>query len=175
MFGSKKSPVQKTIAIPDSLSAAKKLVNEKPKAIETSPQETVQEVSAVKQPQLAEIFDLEKLNQVMYDVIEQYRSQHKNLEVTVLKQPIRLEKETVTFQLNGEIQHDIFLKIKPEVLQFLRRKLNNYSVSLEAIIVEEELEGKKKLYTSSDKLQYLREKSPALVELQKRFGLETDF
>lgn len=111
----------------------------------------------------------------MQEVIGQYKDQHKNLEVTVLKQPLLLEKETITFQLNGEIQQDIFHKIKPEVLQVLRRKLNNYSVSLEAIIVEEAVDGKKKLYTSSDKLQFLREKSPALAELQRRFGLETDF
>jgi DNA polymerase elongation subunit (family B) len=125
-------------------------------------------------PQLAEEFDLDRLNQVLYEVIEQYKSQHKNLEVTVLKQPVVLEKETVTFKLNGEIQQDIFQKVKPDVLQVVRRKLNNYSVTLEAVVIEE-IEGQKKLYTSTDKLQYLKEKSPALVELQRRFGLETDF
>ncbi|EKB49294.1 DNA polymerase III subunits gamma and tau [Cecembia lonarensis] len=171
----KKSPVQKTIAIPGSLSAAKKAINDQPTAVKEVSKAVEPEIVQAKAPQLAEVFDLEKLNYVMQEVIGQYKDQHKNLEVTVLKQPLLLEKETITFQLNGEIQQDIFHKIKPEVLQVLRRKLNNYSVSLEAIIVEEAVDGKKKLYTSSDKLQFLREKSPALAELQRRFGLETDF
>ncbi len=157
------------------MTAAKKMALEKPKEVQESVSEIKEATIPVKQPQLAEEFDLEKLQQVLEAVIDQYRSQHKNLEVTVLKQPVFLDQETVTFKLNGEIQQDIFYKIKPEVLQVIRRKLNNYSVSMEAVIVEEEVEGQKKLYTSTDKLQYLKEKSPALVELQRRFGLETDF
>ena len=107
--------------------------------------------------------------------MEEYRSHHKNLEVTVLKQPVSLDIETITFHLNGEIQQDIFLKIKPEILNMLRRKLNNYSIHIEQEIKEEESGGKQKLYTSTDKLLFLKGKSPALIELQKRFGLETDF
>jgi DNA polymerase-3 subunit gamma/tau len=124
---------------------------------------------------LAELFDLTKLQEVLFEIAEEYRSNHKNLELTVLKQPVSLDNETVTFHLNGEIQQDIFLKIKTDILSKLRRKLNNYSIHIEQEIKEEELDGKRKLYTSSDKLSYLIEKSPALIELQKRFGLETDF
>ena len=124
---------------------------------------------------MAELFDLTKLQEVLFEIAEEYRSNHKNLELTVLKQPVSLDNETVTFHLNGEIQQDIFLKIKTDILSKLRRKLNNYSIHIEQEIKEEELDGKRKLYTSSDKLSYLIEKSPALIELQKRFGLETDF
>lgn len=137
--------------------------------------EKEKEVSTSAVPVNAEVFDLKKLNNVLFDITEEYKAHHKNLEVTVLKQPVVLEGEQITFQLNGEIQQDIFLKIKPDVLSLLRRKLNNYSIHLDHVIKEEDNSGKRKLYTSTDKLQYLKEKSPALVELQKRFGLETDF
>jgi DNA polymerase-3 subunit gamma/tau len=125
--------------------------------------------------QLAEIFDLARLKFEINEIIEDYKLHHRSLEMTVLKQPVILEKETITFQLNGEIQEGIFQKIKPDILQILRRKLNNYSIHLEAIIKEEENEGKRKLYTSTDKLNYLLEKSPTLMDLKRRFGLETDF
>jgi len=125
--------------------------------------------------QLAEIFDLARLKFEINQIIEDYKLHHRSLEMTVLKQPVILEKETITFQLNGEIQEGIFQKIKPDILQILRRKLNNYSIHLEAIIKEEENEGKRKLYTSTDKLNYLLEKSPTLMDLKRRFGLETDF
>jgi DNA polymerase-3 subunit gamma/tau len=157
------------------LSAAKKITQEKPEQnieVETVKAEVLP-VSAT--PQLAEIFDLPKLQQVLFEIGEEYRSNHKNLELTVLKQPVSLDNETVTFHLNGELQQDIFLKIKTDILSKLRRKLNNYSIHIEQEIKEEELDGKRKLYTSSDKLSYLREKSPILIDLQKRFGLETDF
>jgi DNA polymerase-3 subunit gamma/tau len=125
--------------------------------------------------QLAEIFDLAKLKFEINEIIEDYKLHHRSLEMTVLKQPVVLENETVIFQLNGEIQEGIFQKIKPDILQILRRKLNNYSIHLEAVIKEEENDGKRKLYTSTDKLNYLLEKSPALKDLKQRFGLETDF
>jgi len=174
-FAAKKSPVQKTVAIPSSLTAAKKIIQDKPKETVESEVVNTVELPHSTATQLAEIFDLEKLQQILFEIIEDYKSHHKNLEVTVLKQPVSLENETITFHLNGEIQQDIFLKIKPEVLNILRRKLNNYSIHIEQEIKEEESNGKRKLYTSTDKLLYLKEKSPALVELQKRFGLETDF
>ena len=125
--------------------------------------------------QLAELFDEGKLKNVLFDMVEDYKSSHKNLEVTVLKQPYKLEGERITFLLNGEIQQDIFNKNKPEVLNTLRRKLNNYNISIAAQIQEDAVPEGKKLYTSSDKLNYLLEKHGALRELQKKFGLETDF
>lgn len=137
---------------------------EKPIQISNKPTET-----------LAEVFDLSRLKHEINQIIEEYKEQHRSLEMTVLKQSVTLEGETITFQLNGEIQEGIFHKIKPEILQTLRGRLNNYNIHLDAVIKEEEPNGKRKLYTSTDKLNYLREKSPALKELQRRFGLETDF
>lgn len=125
--------------------------------------------------QLAELFDEGKLKNVLFEIVEEYKSSHKNLEVTVLKQPYRLEGENITFLLNGEIQLDIFNKNRFEVLNLLRRKLNNYTISIESQIQEDAVPEGLKLYTSSDKLNYLLEKHGALKELQKKFGLETDF
>lgn len=76
----------------------------------------------------------------------------------------------------GDIQDDVFQKIKPEVLKHLRQKLNNSAIQITAEITEEtEDPSVRKLYTNSDKFSFLLEKSPALKEFQKRFGLETDF
>lgn len=125
--------------------------------------------------QLAELFDEGKLKNVLFEIVEEYKLSHKNLEVTVLNQPYRLEGEKITFLLNGEIQLDIFNKNRFEVLNLLRRKLNNYTISIEAQIQEDAVPEGLKLYTSSDKLNYLLEKHGHLRELQKKFGLETDF
>lgn len=142
----------------------------------------VEEKTAVKEEKptqadtlLAELFDLPKLKWVLKEIIEEFKKDHKNLEITVLKQPVELAGENIIFKLVGDIQQEIFHKMRPELLGILRRKLNNYSISLESVVTEEPASGERKLYTSTDKLKYLLEKSPALMELQKRFGLETDF
>lgn len=171
-FASKKSPVQKTIAIPSSIQEAKDNLESKivPQVEQKKQEQPKEEVN-----QLAEVFDENKLKNVLFEMIEEYKSGHKNLEVTVLKQPYRLDDEQITFLLNGEIQEDIFNKNRAEVLNMLRRKLNNYNVKINAEIKEDAVPEGKKLYTSSDKLNYLLEKHGALRELQKKFGLETDF
>ncbi|SNS66288.1 hypothetical protein SAMN06295967_11575 [Belliella buryatensis] len=125
--------------------------------------------------QLTETFDEAKLKSILEGMVEEFKSNHKNLEVTVFKQPFRLDGEQITFLLNGEIQEEIFGKIRGEVQQLLRRKLNNYSVSLLSEIHEEAVPEGQRLYTSTDKLNYLLEKHAPLRELQRKFGLETDF
>jgi hypothetical protein len=97
------------------------------------------------------------------------------METAVIKQPFEINGQQVLFFLNGEIQKDIFLKLKPELTLLLRQSLQNYKVEISFKIKEEVGSNVRRLYTSTEKLMYLREKSAALKELQKRFGLETDF
>lgn len=166
------------MAIPSNLMEVTRKIHEKPNEVshsisnESSPAETkaVEEVS-----QIEEAYDFHKVQGVVNDIIYDYKEQGKSMELAVLKQPFELKSGVVTFQLAGEIQKDIFAKAKPDILKFLRKKLNNYKVELAFVINVEAVSPGKKLYTSTDKLSYLRDKSPALKELQKRFGLETDF
>lgn len=121
-------------------------------------------------------FDLNKVQNALLDIIDVYKEKENNLEVTVLKQPVEIQENTITFKLNAEIQKDIFQKLRPDLNLLLRAKLNNHLVHLDCVINEdEETNGKRKLYTNTDKFNYLKEKSEALVELQRRFGLDTDF
>lgn len=135
-----------------------------------------------KKPQLLEearyanpALDNDIVTQALNDIIADYRLAHKNMEVSVLMQPFEVEEERIHFHLAGELQQDIFSKCKPELTGLLRKKLQHVRVDVTYEIVEEVNEPSKNLYTSTDKLHYLLEKSPALKELQKRFGLEADF
>ncbi|WP_194776133.1 DNA polymerase III subunit gamma/tau [Pararhodonellum marinum] len=120
-------------------------------------------------------FDLKKLEQVMGNIILEFKKGHKNLELTVVKQPFELQGEQITFLLHGDLQKDIFQKLKPELLGILKKALNNYRITLDMRIEDDSENSGSRLYTSTDKLNYLKEKNPALKELQKRFGLEVDF
>ena len=64
-------------------------------------------------------------------------------------------------------------RFRMDLVSYLRRELNNDEIKLKTTIVEEEIS--RKLYTSQDKLNYLIEKNPKILELQKRLGLDTDY
>ncbi len=120
-------------------------------------------------------FSIKELKGVLKEITADFKHQGKNMESAMLKQPVKLQDKIVTFILNGELQEHIFARIKPELTGLLRRKLNNFGLEVQFEIKKEVVEESDKLYTSTDKLAYLCKKSPALKELQKRFGLETDF
>lgn len=122
-----------------------------------------------------DFFDKEKLSNVLVGIIQTFKEEHRNLEAVALNQPFELEGEKAVFHLVSDIQAGIFQKIKQEITTELRRKLNNYNLQIEFEVREEVKDDKKRLYTSTDKLHYLREKSDLLVELLNRFKLETDF
>lgn len=122
-----------------------------------------------------DFFDKEKLSNVLVGIIQTFKEEHRNLEAVALNQPFELEDEKAVFHLVSDIQAGIFQKIKQEITTELRRKLNNYNLQIEFEVREEVKDDKKRLYTSTDKLHYLREKSDLLVELLNRFKLETDF
>lgn len=161
------------MAIPSNLMEVTRKVNEKPVIIakEVSSADTpAEEISQIEEP-----FDYHKVQGAINDIRYEFKEQGKSMEMAVLNQPFEVEGKEVKFMLSGEIQKDIFSKIKPDFLKFLRKKINNYKVELSFEINAEAVSPGKKLYTSTDKLTYLKDKSPALKELQKRFGLETDF
>lgn len=138
-----------------------------------NPEKVTAEGAEIAQNQ--EPFDQSKLQEVLDRVIQEYKKEGKNMEVTVIRQPFEVNGDKVVFLLNGEIEKDIFLKIRQELTESIRVSLQNRQVEISCQITEHMAGPSSKLYTSTDKLRYLREKSPALKELQQRFGLETDF
>jgi hypothetical protein len=112
---------------------------------------------------------------VLDKVISEFKEKGKHMEGTVIRQPFKIEGNKILFLLNGEIQKDIFEKIRPELTGILKQSFHQQPLEVSFEINHLPEDSPLKLYTSSDKLRYLREKSPALKELQKRFGLETDF
>ncbi|WP_187176952.1 hypothetical protein [Algoriphagus sp. AK58] len=115
------------------------------------------------------------LDQVIHAVQDHYRQGNKNLELAILDQPIRVVNGEVMLQVMGSVQEEIANKMRPDLLGLIRNLTgaNQLSISLEH--KEEIQDDRPKLYTNTDKLRFLREKHPALAELQRKFGLDVDF
>lgn len=172
-----RSQVKKTPIIPSSIAVVRKQMADKPKAAKaTVPEPSSFEPEVVKDTVEVSIpLTEESLKTALDEVIISFKENHKNLETAVLKQPYEIKGSQVIFLLGGGIQEDVFGKVKPELTRLLRKKLRHAALEVSFEIREEAVDPAKNLYTSREKLTYLLGKSPALKELQKRFGLETDF
>ena len=84
-----------------------------------------------------------------------------------------LEGDTIRITLTSIIQQDILDLFKADLMDYIRNKLENDKISIQAVINEEESE--KKLYTSKEKLDFLISRNPAIAELQKKLGLDPDY
>lgn len=144
---------------------------------EGSKQEKIKEETADKEAQVVnkEPFDAGKVGALLEEIIADFKHKNRLMESAILKQPIEVVGNKVTFLMSSELQEDRFNRLKPELVGIFKRKLQNDLLEIFSEIREEAVSEVKKLYTSTDKLAFLTEKSPALKELQKRFGLETDF
>ncbi len=81
--------------------------------------------------------------------------------------------QEVTMLLFSELETTILEKIEMELVSHLRKTLENDFIVLKKKVREEE--AKQKLYTSSDKFDYLAEQNPKLKELKDKLGLDLEF
>ncbi len=96
--------------------------------------------------------------------------------MAILDQEIKVrEGGEVVLEVVGHMQEEIAGKMKQELVGLIRQFTGADRVLISVELKEEVENENSKLYTNTDKFNYLREKHPALAELQRKFGLEADF
>ena len=166
--------LQKTISIPKNLGHTKQLADQKAKEVLQQAKSKVdEEVVEVK----VEGRDLtqEILDEVFPMVKEHFQKLGKSMELAILGESLKMNADTLVLEVMGHVQEELALKMKPELVRVVREfgSVNHFKIDIE---IKEELESERnKLYTSTDKFNFLKEKHAALSEFQRRFGLETDF
>jgi len=108
-------------------------------------------------------------------VKERFQKLGKNMELAILGQPMRVEKNKILLDVMGSVQEEIANKMKIELISTIRELTGVNRFSIELVLKEDQEHASKILYTDSDKLERLKEIHPALVEFQRIFGLETDY
>lgn len=125
-------------------------------------------------PKRAEPFDKKDLLRYWQEFAENRRKEGKQQEILILSQdPVIVDELTVQIKLNSSVQLDTVDRLKSDLLPFLRDKLKNDGLRLEAELEMDE--SKRVMYTPSEKFKYLAEKHPALKVLQEKLGLDPDF
>ncbi len=75
---------------------------------------------------------------------------------------------------NSTQKEDFATNIKAHLQAFLRKELLNDSINVSVLIEENMDDGKKKMYTAEEKLQYLSNKNPILTKLKQQFNMELE-
>ncbi|MDP4747327.1 MAG: hypothetical protein NWS12_02570 [Algoriphagus sp.] len=170
------STLRSTFTIPSSFSQTKKVGEAKVEEANLVEEEFKKDpIETVSESVPALVLTQELLDQSIFSIQEVYRTAQKNLELAILDQKIKVQEGELILKVNGSIQEDIALKMKPELVSLVRKFTGTSTFTITVIQQEEAPNENGKLYTSTDKLKFLREKHPALMELQRKFDLDVDF
>lgn len=94
-------------------------------------------------------------------------------EQLVLNRALTLNGTTIHITLDNTLQVGYLTEVKPDLLGYLRDKLQNSQIQLEHTVTQQEV--KKMIYSSQDKYNFMANKNPALHELRKVLNLEVDY
>jgi DNA polymerase-3 subunit gamma/tau len=86
--------------------------------------------------------------------------------------PILEGQEEIMVHIEHKLQEDLLQGEMIDLLNFLRPKLKNFSIYIKTKQVAREVVNR--LYTSTEKYQYLVEKNPKLEEMRRRFNLDVN-
>ncbi|PKQ66974.1 DNA polymerase III subunit gamma/tau [Labilibaculum manganireducens] len=102
-------------------------------------------------------------------IIVKGKSDRIRLAITVNKPKI-VGDDRVVLMVSNPLQEDDVVSVKNEVRNYLRKELNNSEIQIETEIIQ--IKTAKRMYTDSDRFNYLCEKNPALGLLKQKFSLD---
>ena len=80
--------------------------------------------------------------------------------------------EHLVLHLHNDVQLVQINEVKPDLIEFLREKLQNWGITLEAIV--EEVEDSPS-FLPRDQLKAMEEKNPTLAKMRQEFDLDIDY
>ncbi|HEX8657619.1 MAG TPA: DNA polymerase III subunit gamma/tau, partial [Hymenobacter sp.] len=115
------------------------------------------------------------LERVWRELAEERRAQDRMSEFWVLNRPVAANAEhLIELSVDNPIQVDQFNEMRVEFLAELRRRTGHPRLNVQPVVATAAPTARK-LYTATDKFEYLAERFPALREAKQRLGLEADF
>ena len=115
------------------------------------------------------------LRRVWREMAEERRAQERMSEYTLLNRPITAGPDhRIELTVDNPVQEDQFNEMRTEFLIELRRRTGHPRLNVVPVVAQA-APTTRKLYTATDKFEYLAERFPALREAKQRLGLEADF
>ena len=117
---------------------------------------------------------MEQFEKVWVEFATQFKVESPDFFITLTTRMPEL-KEDYVFELTIEnvIQEKEIADKKMDILDFVRKELNNYKIQLQTVITKSPEIIKP--FTNKDKFTKMAEKNPAIKTLKDKFDLEIDF
>lgn len=117
----------------------------------------------------------DSLKQEWLNYMVQMQEKHPRL-ASILKnhQPILHNGTVLSVKLKNVTQEKELIAEKSKLLPYLKRKLKNAHLQLEAKVVIDEQGEQKKAYTAAERAKLMLEKNPSLLSLSKKFDLDVE-
>ena len=139
---------------------------------------TEEEIAEEEDPYLKgdarEDFTMDSFLRYWSDFAAKVKAEGKKNLVTIFTSnaPRMLKPYEFEILVGNKVQENLFREERPEMHNFLRSKLNNFSIEVNARVDEQEVI--RKPYTAMEKFQHMAARNPQLVDLRNRFNLDFD-
>lgn len=116
--------------------------------------------------------DLKELQDRWFEFATQVKGRGKDMWFSMLNQEVELMDDgfTIKMSLTNPILIDKVEEFRPELMQYLKEKLQNSQLMLSPVL--EQAKASAVAYTDEEKFRKLAEKYPYLLELKSRLGLD---
>lgn len=147
------------------------LIRKKP--IEKSPDESNKEQKPILEERNTPFSD-EDLSRVWEAFKDNMLEKASDTEKLILgRKLIKSEGDNVKLLLESQLETSILEKFEGDLIQFLRKQLDNTLINIEKEVSEQE--QSKNLYTSKEKFEYMVQQNPELRKLKDRLGLDFEY
>ncbi|MFT5054347.1 MAG: DNA polymerase-3 subunit gamma/tau, partial [Oceanospirillaceae bacterium] len=125
-------------------------------------------------PDLSESFTEKELLKVWKDQALELFSDRPSLRSTLDKsRPTVNDGNVIVVKLENSAQVETLREHGTEMLENIRKALNNYTITLETEV--DKVISSKQAFTSKDKYEKLKEENPDLEKLKDQLGLDLDY
>jgi DNA polymerase III subunit gamma/tau len=107
-----------------------------------------------------------KWKRFCYELKEQGR---ENIFTALTKHAPSANGFAVSLVLENKVQEDYANSVKLDILDFLRKELNNYSITIDFIV--EKSTAEKIAYTGREKFEKMAQTNPHIITLQQKLKL----
>lgn len=114
----------------------------------------------------------QELLEAKWEIYLESLNDHPNLKTAINKKPFLNPDYSILLKIENLVQEELIRDIKPQLVGWLRRELNNDSVELNTEIVKEEV--LRIAYTDAEKLEEMLKKNKYLALLKQKFHLDFD-
>lgn len=163
-----KSVAKKTLSIPKISEIKKKTEGQ----AEINP--VISETGTSAENQRNNAFSMAELEIEWKNYASQFKKENKDNEFNLMSKKYELlDNHKVIIHIDNSIEQDILIRFKTELLKRLKDQLKNDLITIETVLHKNK--DTDKIYTNTDKFNYMAKKNPELLKLKNTLGLDTEF